>query len=65
MSKLLTVKETATRLGLQSSTIRKWILQRKLGVVRVGDKAIRIEEATVEEIIRRGTQPAIHAEAWR
>ena len=60
MSKLLTVKETATRLGLRPSTIRKWIFQRKLGVVRVGDKAIRIEESAVEAIIRRGTQPAIH-----
>jgi excisionase family DNA binding protein len=56
--RLLTVQEAATALGLKSSTIRAWILRRKLLFVRCG-RAIRIPEQAVDEFITRNTTPAL------
>ena len=56
--KLLRVAEAATRLGLQPSTIRSWVLRRKVTVVRVGGRAIRIPSEEVDRIVKTGTIPA-------
>ena len=58
VGKLLTVAEAADRLKLQPSTIRKWIFQRRLAHVRIGQRAVRIREADVEKLIREGYTPA-------
>jgi excisionase family DNA binding protein len=55
---LLTVEEAATRLGLQSSTIRRRILERKIDYVKNG-RAVRIPLETVERIIATGFRPAL------
>jgi excisionase family DNA binding protein len=33
---MLNVRQTAERLGLKESTVRAWIAQRRIGVVRLG-----------------------------
>ena len=55
---LLTVEEAAQRLGLRPTTVRDWLWRRKIEHIRVGERAIRIRESVVEEIIARGTVPA-------
>ena len=55
---LLTVPEAAARLGLRESTIRAWVLARRIGRVRIGRRAIRIPAEEVERLIREGGEPA-------
>ena len=52
MDDLLTVKQAASILGLQESTIRKWVLSRRMGVVRLG-RSVRIRRDEVESLIKR------------
>ena len=54
----LTVVESAARLGLKPSTVRKLILTRRIGFTKIG-RAVRIPETEVERIIEAGFQPAI------
>ena len=58
MVKLLTIQETAEALRLKVSTIRAWILRRKLNSFRIG-RAVRISAEEVERIIQDGLRPAI------
>jgi excisionase family DNA binding protein len=50
---LLTVEETAKRLALQPSTIRKFIFEKRLPVVRLG-RAVRLRESDVSKLIAEG-----------
>jgi len=54
---MLNVKQAAERLGLRESTLRAWIAQRRIGVVRLG-RAIRILPEEVQRLIAEGTIPA-------
>ena len=54
---MLTVRLAAERLGLQESTVRAWIAQRRIGVVRLG-RAVRIPLEEVQRLIAEGTIPA-------
>jgi len=54
---LLTTKQVAEALGLQESTIRAWLSQRRLPRVSCG-RAVRIPREAVEDFIRRHTTPA-------
>lgn len=54
---LLTVKEAAERLGLRESTIRAWILRRRLPYVHCG-RAVRIPADAITDFIDRNTVPA-------
>lgn len=56
--KLLTTEEFADALGLSAKTIRQWTWMRKVPFVRVG-RSIRFQPDTVEEILNRGTVPAL------
>jgi excisionase family DNA binding protein len=56
--KLLHVKEVAECLGLRVSTIRSWVLHRRIEAVRVGRRAIRIPSSAIEKIVRDGRIPA-------
>ena len=51
-NELLTVRETARWLGLQESTIRKWILTRRLGTVRLG-RSVRLRREEVEALVSK------------
>jgi excisionase family DNA binding protein len=55
---LLRVAEVAERLSLRESTIRAWLLSRRIGQVRIGRRSVRIPLAEVERIIGEGSIPA-------
>jgi len=54
---MLTVRLAAERLGLKESTVRAWIAQRRIGVVRLG-RAVRVPLEEVQRLIAEGTIPA-------
>lgn len=57
MQRLLSVQETAERLGLKPATIRAWLLRRKnLPFVRCG-RAVRIPAEAVERFVNQNTVP--------
>ena len=58
--RLLTLPQAAERLGLKVATLRFWVWQRKIEIVRVGH-AVRISEDVVKRLIERGTVPARRA----
>lgn len=53
------VEEVARRLGLQKSTVRKMILQRRIDVFRPSPRAVRISEKTIQAILSKGFRPAV------
>jgi excisionase family DNA binding protein len=55
--RLLRLSEAAERLGLTLSTLRFWVWQRKIEVVRVG-RAVRVREDAITRLIEDGTVPA-------
>jgi excisionase family DNA binding protein len=57
MSQLLTVKQAADALGLKISTVRAWLLRRKLPRVNCG-RAVRIPAEAIAEFIEQNTIPA-------
>ncbi len=57
MKKLLTVVEAAEALGLKPSTIRAWLLRRRLPRVSCG-RAVRIPAEAIERFIQENTIPA-------
>jgi excisionase family DNA binding protein len=54
---MLTVEQVAHELGLKESTIRAWLLKRKLAFVKLG-RSVRIPRAEVDRLIRENTIPA-------
>ena len=57
-TKLLTIDEAAERLSLKPKTLRAWIGQKRLSVVRPGGWTVRIPETEVDRIIAEGTVDA-------
>jgi excisionase family DNA binding protein len=53
---MLTVRQTAERLGLRESTIRAWLSARRISFVRLG-RAVRIPESEVSRLIETNTVP--------
>jgi excisionase family DNA binding protein len=56
--KLLRVSEVAELLAIKESTIRAWLLARRISCVRVGRRAVRIPASEVDRILVQGTIPA-------
>jgi excisionase family DNA binding protein len=56
--RLLRVEEAAEFLNVKPSTIRAWLLRRKLPFVRVGARAVRIKLEALEGLISQNTIPA-------
>lgn len=56
--RLLRVEEAAEVLNVKPSTVRAWLLRRKLPFVRIGLRAVRIPRDAVERLIAEGTIPA-------
>jgi excisionase family DNA binding protein len=59
--RLLNANEVAQRLALSPLTVRKWISQRRLPVVRLG-RAVRVREDDVEALARFGTKRSKHTD---
>jgi excisionase family DNA binding protein len=55
---MLTIEQAARELGLKESTLRDWVLRRKLSFVRLSPRAIRISSKEVARLLREGTVPA-------
>ena len=58
VSKLLRVTEFAELLNLSPKTVWAMIYRRDLEVVRIG-RSVRIAQSTLNELIERGTMPAL------
>jgi excisionase family DNA binding protein len=54
---LLTVPETATFLRLKVSTIRAWVLKRRIPFVKLGGRVF-VRKADVQELIEVSVVPA-------
>lgn len=52
---MLTITETAERLGVHYHTARKWILDGKIRALREG-RVVRVSEEEVEHIKEHGTR---------
>lgn len=59
-SNLLSVPEAADALNVSVATIRSWVWQRQIESVRIG-RAVRIRQAAIDEVIARGTVPALES----
>jgi excisionase family DNA binding protein len=55
---LLTIPEVAQQLAIKESTVRAWILTRRLGRVKVGRRAVRVPASEVDRLIAEGLIPA-------
>lgn len=55
MSKMLTIKQVAERLGLHENTVRRYVQEGMIPAVKF-EKAIRIEQEDLEEFIRQRKQ---------
>jgi excisionase family DNA binding protein len=55
---LLTVRESAALLCLSENTIRQWIWQRRLPVVRLG-RAVRLKRQDLEKLIDQNREEAM------
>ena len=53
---MLTVEDVARELGLKESTIRAWLLRRKLSYVKLG-RCVRVTRTEIDRLIREGTVP--------
>ncbi len=57
MTKLLTIVEASEALRIKRSTLRAWILRRKVASFRVG-RSVRISAEEVERVLSEGLRPA-------
>lgn len=55
----LRVPQIAEKTGLKESTIRKWILDKKFPVVRIG-KTVAVPEGFIEKMIKENLEPALN-----
>lgn len=50
MSKILSTQEAAEYMGVDSSTIRKWILNGKLRAQRLSPRSIAIKQSDLDQV---------------
>jgi excisionase family DNA binding protein len=55
---LRSLPQAAARLGVTVKCLRGWVYRRKIGYVKIG-RSVRISDQVIQEIIDRGTIPAI------
>jgi excisionase family DNA binding protein len=58
MGALLTLPEASSLLRLKTSTLRAWVLRRKIPYVKVG-RLVRLRRADVEALIVASVVPAL------
>ena len=57
---LLTVEEFADELRVTRACVRKWILTRRVGVVKVG-RLVRLRSSELRRIISEGSRPRVES----
>ncbi len=62
---LLTVREAAALLGMQPSTIRKWVTTRRCPYTKIGGRSVRIPRSWIDQHILKGWRKEISAEESR
>ena len=62
--KLLSIPQFAEQLGVTDSCIRRWVLERRVGVIKVG-RLVRIPAAEIDRIIAEGTREVRRASEER
>jgi excisionase family DNA binding protein len=55
--RLLTIREAAQRIGMRESTLRAWVLHRKLVYYKI-NRGVRIDESDLERMIEQARIPA-------
>jgi excisionase family DNA binding protein len=55
--KLLTVPQVAQLFGCTTSCVRRWILERRIAVVKLG-RLVRVQQSEAEKLIAAGVRPA-------
>jgi excisionase family DNA binding protein len=60
-AELLSLAQAAPRLGLRVSTLRSWVLLRKIPYIKLSARCIRISSAELEKLIAARTVPAREA----
>jgi len=55
MKKLYNIKEVAETLSVKQATVRSWIFQKKLPVVKLS-RAVRVKESVLEGILEGGLE---------
>jgi excisionase family DNA binding protein len=58
MEELLRVSQFAKDSNMRESTVRAWLLQRKLSFIRLGGRSIRIPKSELARLVDEGTVPA-------
>jgi excisionase family DNA binding protein len=53
---MLTVSEAARILGLQESTLRAWVMRRRIDYLKLG-RSIRIEQAEIDRLLEQARVP--------
>ena len=61
--KLVTVQEAAALLTLSPNTLRAWITERRIEVVRLG-RCVRIPMEAIDRLIDGGRVEAVNAVPW-
>jgi excisionase family DNA binding protein len=56
-SDLVTIREAALMLRLQVSTLRAWVLHRRVPFVKLGGKRVFFRRADLEALIRESVVP--------
>jgi excisionase family DNA binding protein len=54
---MLTVHQAAQELGIKESTVRAWLMRRKISCVRLSPRCVRISSEEVSRLIRENTIP--------
>lgn len=56
-TKLLTIAEFASELKVTHACVRRWIIQRRISIVKLG-RLVRIPADEVDRLIDEGARPA-------
>ncbi len=60
VQRLLTIREASEQLGLRESTLRKWVLQKRISYCKLG-RSVRLPAEVVAKLIRESYREAIPA----
>jgi excisionase family DNA binding protein len=60
MNRLLNIPQFAELLGVSNACVRRWVLERKVSVVKVG-RLVRIPTTEYERLVEEGTRMARRA----